>query len=316
MSDVFIAKIIRSSQRVFDCLMMESRQVVSAIAEGNLLKKGQQLVVGDDVILEQVGESEFKVLDLKERKNAITRFIQREQKKKLIAANCDLLAITVSSHKPKYKQGLVDRYLVRAFEWGIEPILIFNKIDLYDSKKLDLSFEQKRLERLGVKCYEVCAKDKDFKPVLGQRGYFDLKEYMTKKTVILMGQSGVGKSKLITALSDGKVNLKSRELAKVGKGSHTTTWAELIDCDNFELIDSPGIRAFSLNDIKEEDLLSLMPDVEEVAITCKFTNCEHFPESKGCSFYSGIHNNEFVHSRLEAYLRIREELSAIPSWQK
>ncbi len=129
----------------------------------------------------------------------------------------------------------------------------------------------------------------------------------------------MGKSQTITAITDGKTELKTGAVGKVGKGSHTTTWSEIIDCGNFELIDSPGIRQFSIDDIASGDLIELFPDVEEVATGCSFTNCGHESNNKGCAFYSGKrseYERELILSRLDSYKQLLAEISQIPDWQK
>jgi len=86
------------------------------------------------------------------------------------------------------------------------------------------------------------------------------------------------------------------------------------------LIDSPGIRSFGVEDLLEEDLISYFPDIEALAVQCKFNNCEHLENSKGCSFQSLYLQNDrdaqLVLSRLESFTRMKEELSATPSYLK
>src|SRR5690606_33888246 len=156
----------------------------------------------------------------------------REKKKKVIASNIDCLVIVTSVSKPAYKPGLIDRYLLRPAQWNIPAIVIFNKMDEFDNH-FDLEFAQQKLNQLFVKSFKVVAKNPEF----GNFQLQEFKDYLKDQTAIFLGQSGVGKSKLITALSDGLVELKSNPLAKgVDKGAHTTTWAEMIDCRDFFLI--------------------------------------------------------------------------------
>ena len=60
------------------------------------------------------------------------------------------------------------------------------------------------------------------------------------------------------------------------------TWAELVECGDFTLVDSPGVRSMSLTDISdEEELLNYFPDIADGSVKCKFRNCEHGETSKG-----------------------------------
>ncbi|MBH48199.1 MAG: ribosome small subunit-dependent GTPase A [Halobacteriovorax sp.] len=311
------ARIIKSDKRVFDCRLIDSGEFVQATALGNLFKE-DTVVVGDYVLLEAQSD-EWVIKEVEARKSEIFRMLRRESKRKVTAANCDSLVILNSSSKPAYKRGIVDRFLTRAHQWGVVPFVVFNKMDEYDPKDFDIKFEADRLQSLGVKCFEICAVESDYKVKYLSLGIEDLKRELNQSTSIFLGQSGVGKSQTITAITDGKTELKTGAVGKVGKGSHTTTWSEIIDCGNFELIDSPGIRQFSIDDIASGDLIELFPDVEEVATGCSFTNCGHESNNKGCAFYSGKrseYERELILSRLDSYKQLLAEISQIPDWQK
>lgn len=311
------ARIIKSDKRVFDCRIIENGQFVQATALGNLFKE-DTIVVGDFVILEAQSD-EWVIKSVEPRKSEIFRMLRRESKKKITAANCDSLIILNSSSKPTYKRGIVDRFLTRAHQWGVVPLVIFNKMDEYDPKDFDIVFEAERLKFLGVDCFEICAIDPDYKPRFLKLGLEDLKNSLKNNTSIFLGQSGVGKSQTINAITGESIELKIGAIGKVGKGAHTTTWSEIIDCGNFELIDSPGIRQFSIDDIVTDDLIELFPDVEQVATGCSFTNCGHEENNKGCAFYSdnlSAHDQQLLLSRLDSFKQLHAEISEIPDWQK
>lgn len=314
-----LAQVIRSSQRQFSC-KTKGGEIVEATALGNLLK-GDCIVVGDRVELTTIAETgEYQINAVIERESEIFRISIREQKKKVTAANCNLLVILSSVSKPAYKQGIVDRFLVRACQWGIRPIVVFNKCDELESSEVDLKFERDRLIPLGVECFEISAHQMDdYQLKELDKGWAQLNETLKDRTAIFLGQSGVGKSRTISALSGGVIDLKTHVVGKVGKGSHTTTWSELIELPHFNLIDSPGIRSFSLEDINPEDLIALFPDLEEVAIHCKFNNCQHEESSKGCAFHHNdwdSHKKECYFSRLASFKRIVEETAQTPTWSK
>src|SRR5665647_3207241 len=158
-------------------------------------------------------------------------------------------------------------------------------MDLYQEDDFDINFEMERLKWLNVECFEVSALEPSCRPKYLAQGFSELQTKIKDKTAILLGHSGVGKSHLITSLTEGKTKLLSGKLGSEGKGAHTTTWAELIDAENFTLIDSPGIRSMSLSDLTLEELLQCFPDVGEWATKCQFSsNCQHEENSKGCFF--------------------------------
>lgn len=314
------ARIFRSSKRHFDCQREDTKEIVTATALASLLKE-DHIVVGDYVELSPPNNSEeWKIEKVAERTSAIFRNIPREQKKKVIAANVDVIIVVVSAGKPDFKRGLVDRYLARSDFWDVPAYLVFNKMDLYDESDFDIVFEEDRLKWLNVECFEVSAEDPSYRPKYLQQGFSDLSLKLKNKTAILVGHSGVGKSHLITSLTGGKIQLLSGELGSIGKGAHTTTWAELIDAEHFLLIDSPGIRSMSLSDLTKKDLLFGFSDVNEWSSQCQFSsNCNHEPNSKGCFFQKLDENkreDQLILSRLVSFKRVLEEVSNIPDWSK
>jgi ribosome biogenesis GTPase / thiamine phosphate phosphatase len=224
----------------------------------------------------------------------------------------------MSISKPEFKRGLLDRYLLRSIQWNIPTVVVFNKMDEYN-EQLDLNFETDRLKDLNIQCFEISSTQKDYATSFLPNGLTELVELFNKKTTIFMGQSGVGKSKLISAISGGEINLISKKLAKVGKGAHTTTWAEIISFDNFDLVDSPGVRSLSISDISRDDLNRLFPDIFPYMTKCKFNDCTHADNIKGCFFNQLDYEDradQLILSRLDSYLRFREEIEEIPEWDR
>jgi ribosome biogenesis GTPase / thiamine phosphate phosphatase len=311
-------RVYRSAQRIFYCKVEGESELVMATAKGNLLKGSDSVVVGDEVEIKK-DDCQFYIIEVLERKSEIWRQIKRENKRKVTASNIDLLVIVSSAEKPKYKRGLVDRFLMRSAQWEIPAIHVFNKMDGHKEKNFDISFESKRLEMLKIKNFEISAKDgEEYSPKYLENGLKELNDELFGKTAIFLGQSGVGKSSLINRLSGGEFDLKTKEVGRAGKGTHTTTWSEILDFENFTLIDSPGIRSFSLDDVFSEDLEFLFPDLLELFLTCQFRNCDHGISAKGC-FYNDLKDSEtikIIDSRLESFYKLRDEVSEIPDWKK
>jgi ribosome biogenesis GTPase len=340
-----LARIYSSNKKVFLCRLEASGEKVNAVPTGKLYQ-AESFVVGDLVkIAPTPGGGHWQMLELMPRKNIIYRYIQREKQQKLIASHVDSLLIVTTTHSPPFKRGLIDRYLIRASQWNIPAYVVFQKMDLYQPPKLlssksqgqdtkfqdddsedrfDLDFELNRFANLKVLTYEVSTLKKNFKPYKAL-SVKDLKEKLKGTTTLLMGQSGVGKSSLITFLSGGKVWLPSQELGKVGKGMHTTTWAELIECGEFVCVDSPGIRSLSLSDLSREEILSHMPDLASIARYCKFSNCEHHENVKGCAFWNDSFQArsqeanstlEIMRTRLESFQKIITDSEVMEDWER
>ncbi len=326
------ARVIRSDKRVFVCRLETDKTVVSATALGNLLKGDTSLVVGDYVEVEfDPAMNEYKIVSCHPRRNEIFRLQVREQRKRVTAANCDLLLAVTSASLPPYKRGVLDRLLIRAAQWNLDAVVVFNKMDSYiphpvtdeeqvEEGKFDINYEADRLININAKFFEVSALDFNYKPRFLFSGVKELKQLLRGKTAILVGQSGVGKSRLISLLSDGAVDLPSLKISKVGKGSHTTTWSEIVSIGDFELIDSPGMRSISVEDVIPEDLIQYFPDLFAYASRCKFSNCTHEEKIPGCAFLplfqAKTREAQLLLSRLLSYKRIMAEVSSTPDWKK
>lgn len=315
MSKQILAKIIRSSKREFDCLVLESKEVVKAVCLREIIKKNHP-VAGDNVIIRKLeNDIRFEICELIDRDNEIFRRIVRSNKKKVIASNVDLILIITSVSKPDYKPFLIDRYIARACQWEIPAIVILNKMDQFDNQ-FDIELEKKKFEMIGINSIEISNES--------ESKYFEnidqLRELLKGKTTICLGQSGVGKSRLISSLSSGKVELLSSRLAKgIEKGAHTTTWAEIIDLEDFFMVDSPGIRSLAVNDLPLEELTGYFAELIPYFTKCKFSDCKHEENSKGCAFDElDLDSQEGVilHNRLISYLKMRDEITEIPEWQK
>jgi ribosome biogenesis GTPase len=310
------ARVFKSGKRQFECKLENDSQTIQATALREVFKENHP-VVGDLVRLEinQSGDDDlYEIHEVFPRENEVYRRIVRENKKKVIASNVDVLMIVTSVSNPPYKPYFIDRYLLRAIEWEIPAIVIFNKMDEFDHQ-FNQDFERERFTKLGAKSFFISSKFPETTP-----DFKELQELLKNRISITLGQSGVGKSKLISCLSDGKIQLASGALAKgVNKGAHTTTWAELVDCGDFQIVDSPGIRSLSVQDFNQEELHLYFPDLIPIMEKCKFNDCRHEHNSKGCAFLNldpEVFEERILLDRLESYQRIRSEVESIPEWKK
>lgn len=213
-----------------------------------------------------------------------------------VAANVDVIAI-VFSPKPTAFSNLIDRYLVAAEAQNIQPVLIFNKTDL-DTENEFSSINQlvHDYKSIGYDVLSVSAKTAD--------GFESLKDYLRNKTAIFVGQSGVGKSSLINRLQpQANAVVGSLSIGKE-KGTHTTTVSRLFHfAHGGVLIDSPGIREFSLTHLTQEQVINSFIDFRPYLGRCKFRDCLHKSEP-GCSLLDAISQKKILQSRFDNYHQI------------
>lgn len=241
------------------------------------IKNDVKLVVGDIVEVLETCDA-FVIDDLYDRKNSLIR---------PYVANVDAAVIVVSP-KPKPDFLLVDKVIVNAIDENIEPIIVCNKSDV---SKLDLS------EYKNSKVFYTSAKTSD--------GIKELKNYLSNKTVCLIGQSAVGKSSLINAMAN--LNLQTGGLAKkTERGKHTTRQTELIKCDDFWVIDTCGFSLLNTIDIKPEELRLYYEEFLSYADGCRYHGCTHTTEPD-CEIIRRV-GVDIPKGRYERYVEIFKEL--------
>lgn len=215
------------------------------------------------------------------------------------AANLDQLVILAALYDPLPDLRLIDRLTVFA-QWNqITPVICFNKCDLVSEA------EQQRLldiyKPAGFPVY-LCS------TVTGQ-GVADMKAVLHGKCSVLAGNSGVGKSSLMNAISD-QWELATGEISdKLKRGKHTTRHVELFQLDKDTLIaDTPGFSSLQLpEDIKREELCRLFPEFLSRLGGCRFATCMHKSEPD-CAIKEALAQGEIAQSRYDNYLAFLDEV--------
>ena len=214
-------------------------------------------------------------------------------------ANLDQLVILAAVYDPLPDLRLIDRLTVFA-KWNqITPVIIFNKCDLVSEDE-----QQKLVDVYKASGFPVymCS------TVTGQ-GIADIKAVLHGKMSVLAGNSGVGKTSLMNAISD-KWELATGEISdKSKRGKHTTRHVELFQMDKDTLIaDTPGFSSLILpEDIKREELSRLFPEFLSRLGDCRFATCMHKNEPD-CAVKEALENGEIAQSRYDNYLAFLEEV--------
>lgn len=278
--------------------------VYLCVLRGHLKKEISRIknlvTVGDFVLFEKKSRSIFHV---EERHSVLSRQEHlRRRQNQLLAANIDQVLITVSLIHPPLKPHLVDRYIIATFKGKMDPVIVINKIDLLQPHSDESSLLAHFLETyrsLGIPIIQVSAETGE--------GIDHLKEIMKDKASVFSGQSGVGKSSLINAMTGLELPI-GEIVKKTRKGSHTTTSARLIPLGfGGWCIDTPGIRSFGLWDLKKEDLDAYFPEIQEKGKQCKYPDCTHSHEPS-CAIEKAVDQGEISFLRLDSYHKLLEEV--------
>jgi ribosome biogenesis GTPase len=257
------------------------------------------VAVGDKVDFELEHEQEQGVITkLFPRRNYIIRkSINLSKQAQIIAANLDQAFLVVTLASPRTSLGFIDRFLVTAEAYDIPASLVYNKLDMFSKKGLEILAEYKMVyEKLGYPCYEVSALKGTNIPAL--------KELLQDKITLFSGHSGVGKSSLMNALLPD-LDLRTMEVSEWSdKGMHTTTFAEMYDLPGGgSIIDTPGIRELGVIDIEQQELSHFFPEMRDRMNQCRFNNCRHINEP-GCAVLDAVQSGDIEPSRYESYLSI------------
>ena len=267
------------------------------------IKSTNPIAVGDVVdfdLDETVDEVNGIITNIHDRKNYIVRkSVNLSKQTHIIASNIDIGFLIVTINNPITTTSFIDRFLVTAKAYGIEAILIFNKIDTFDDATLDEQlYLQHTYEQIGYKCLRVSATD--------NKGVTELMDLMKGKVSMFSGHSGVGKSTLVNTI-EPTLNLKTKEISNShAQGQHTTTFAEMFDLSNdIRIIDTPGIRGFGMVDMEKQEISDYFPEFFELKEDCKFNNCLH-KEEPHCAVKKALDEDKIVWSRYQSYLKILE----------
>lgn len=267
------------------------------------IKSTNPIAVGDVVDFDMETSSDETVgviTNIHDRKNYIVRkSVNLSKQTHIIAANIDVVFLLVTINNPPTTTSFIDRFLVTAEAYGIEAVLVFNKIDTYDEATLDEQlYLQYIYSQIGYKCLRVSAQE--------NKGLEELKAMMKDKVSMFSGHSGVGKSTLVNAL-EPSLNLKTKAISEQHQqGQHTTTFAEMFDMSfGAKIIDTPGIRGFGIVDMEKQEIGDYFPEFFALKGQCKFNNCLH-KEEPHCAVKAALEKDEIAWSRYKSYLQILE----------
>ena len=216
----------------------------------------------------------------------------------VVAANVDTVFI-VQALTHDLNMRRLERYLGAAWSSGADPVVVLSKADLWAD--LEAVLERVAQVAIGVPIEVTSA--------LTGLGRDALEAHLRpRRTVALLGSSGVGKSTIVNWLLGEERQLVRETRADDDRGRHTTTSRELIPLPGGALIlDTPGLRSLGVWD--DAGLERTFADIEALAAECRFSDCRHDREP-GCAVRIAIDEGLLSAARLEARRKLEREIAS------
>jgi hypothetical protein len=297
--------VIAGTNNFFTIEGKDEKQFLCSI-KGKVLKLDSNvynpLCPGDIVEFEEIEDGKGIITSLKLRKNVLSRLNIKTYNAQFLASNIDLILCVTTPSSPPFRPRFVDRVIIQGEKENIPVMVLVNKIDLPSEPFMEARISN--WQKYKYEVLKVSAKENINIEVLKNR--------IKGLKVAVVGQSGVGKSSILNALKPS-LSLKTSTISyKYNRGVHTTTKAMLFRMDNETLvIDTPGIRNFSLFGIDEKELILYFRDMKEFEGKCKFgLSCKHEKE-EGCQVLKALDEGLILYDRYESYLRIRDEINTL-----
>lgn len=277
-----------------------SRVVIAATARE--LGRGA-VVVGDHVAL--VGDTSgddgalARIVRVEPRTTLLRRSADdTDQVERIIVANAEQLCIVVAAMNPQPRPRLIDRYLIAAYDAGIEPLLVITKTDLHPADEL-----RALVEPLDFPVYTSALADPPSD---------SLKDALAGRTTVMVGHSGVGKSTLMNLLVPEADRAVGRVNAVTGRGRHTSSSSLALQLpEGGWIIDTPGVRSFGLGHVQPSAITDAFPGIAAITEDCP-RGCTHRSDSPDCALDDAVASgalDELTLMRIDSVRRLLDALA-------
>ncbi|MCX7726734.1 MAG: ribosome small subunit-dependent GTPase A [Chitinispirillaceae bacterium] len=268
---------------------------VRADISGKMRHFQQRVRVGDIV--------EVKIIDRGNPQRGIIMYAKKPQTllTRPRLANCSQVLCICTLKEPPLNFEHLDRLLFSAHVNNLRPCIVFNKIDILDEKeKEELKKITDAYKQIGYDVLWTSAKEKT--------GIDRIIDYCTGNITACIGESGVGKSSLLSVVFPD-VEFKTGEISEATEhGKHTTTFIRLLELpDGGYIADTPGVSSLELPLVDEKEVMNYFPEFGDYIGKCHYSDCIHDKEPN-CLISEKVKEGKILEWRYNHYLKFYYEI--------
>jgi len=289
-----ITEVHRETVVCHDGVAERSARLLPRLARA-LLDDGTALAAGDWAI---VTVDAFGQRWIRDRVAPTSHISRRDAdgRRHPVVSNIDV-AVLVMGLDDDFNARRLERFIAMVHGEAIVPIVVLTKADIVATRQL-------LEERIGSVRVRIPA-HVDIVPVdaTAPATAVALEPYLAAgTTLVMLGSSGAGKSTLTNTLMGARIQDTGAVRGADGRGKHTTTSRSLHRLPGGAcVIDTPGVRTLR-PDGDESALAESFSDIEALAATCRFRDCQHGAEP-GCAVRAGVDAD-----RLRNYQKLLREM--------
>lgn len=267
------------------CLVSSGSETVRCAFRGRLRHGSVRVLAGDAVRLSTT-RGENLIEEVLPRKNCLAR---------PPIANVDRVVVMTAVTHPPIDPVYVDRLLVHLEARDIEAVVCLNKKDIEDGSEI---------ARL-TSAYKLAGYPVAVTSAVTGEGVPELVAMMSGASVVLAGPSGVGKSKVLSAIINS--GIETGGLSRIRRGRHTTKGVTLYRVgESSFLADTPGFSRLDMIDCEPSDLAYYYKEMAEYVPLCRYPRCLHKTE-EDCAVRKALCAGKISPLRYETYLALLDE---------
>jgi len=267
------------------CEAAVGTRTVRCSFRGRLRRDSVDVRAGDMVALLENGD-DLRIDKVLPRKNVMVR---------PAVANVNQVIVVTAITEPPLDLTYLDRLLVHLESSSIEGVVCVNKTDIED---------QEQVSRV-LRIYTQAGYTSVATSAITGEGLPELIAAMQGKAVVLAGASGVGKSKLLSAILNREI--ETGTLSRLSRGRHTTKGVNLYRIgESGFLVDTPGFSRMDVITCEPSKLSYYYREMAELVPLCHYPRCLHKTEEL-CEVRKGLSEGRIGEERYRTYLSLLEE---------